>query len=188
MEDLVTRAREYAINKHDNPAESQRYGTKPYSYHLQMVVDNVMRYKYLLDDNVHEDVIAAAWNHDCVEDSDATPKILKQKFNERVANIVHRVSNERGWDNREILFKTLPKIWQCELATFVKLCDRIANGKSSKEGFDDKSKRTYQRYISEYPIFRYALKTENLYDEMWKELDEIFDFKVSKDYKENKLY
>lgn len=178
MEDIVTRAKEYAFNKHDNPAESQRYGTKPYSYHLEMVVANVMKYKYLLDDEFHNDVIASAFLHDCVEDTDTTPKILKQKFNERVANIVYRVSNERGWDNREILFKTLPKIWQCELATFVKLCDRIANGRSSKEGFDDKSKRIYQRYISEYPIFRYALKTKGLYDVMWNELDDIFDFNI----------
>lgn len=35
----------------------------------------------------------------------------------------------------------------------------------------------YKRYKEEYPIFRYALKTEGLYDEMWNELDTIFNGK-----------
>ena len=112
-----------------------------------------------------------------MEDTDTTPKILKELFNERIAEIVYRVSNERGWENKEILFKTLPKIWQCKLATFLKLCDRISNGTNSKNGDSDKSKRMYKRYTEEYPIFRYALRTVGLYEEMWKELDEIFNYK-----------
>jgi (p)ppGpp synthase/HD superfamily hydrolase len=174
---LSERAKSYAFKKHDQPSDCQRYGSAPYSVHLEMVVDVIIRYKYLLPDDCHEDVISSGYLHDCVEDTDTTPKSLKNMFNERVAEIVYRVSNERGWEKKEILFKTLPKIWQCELATFVKMCDRIANGTNSKNGDSDKSKRMYKRYLEEYPIFRYALKTEGLYEEMWEELDTIFNYK-----------
>jgi len=174
---LAKKAKEYAFKKHDQPSDCQRYGSAPYSKHLDMVVDVIVRYKYLLQDDEQEDVMAAGFLHDCVEDTDTTPKTLKHLFNERIAQIVYRVSNERGWEKKEILFKTLPKIWQCDLATFVKMCDRIANGTNSKNGTSDKSKRMYKRYTEEYPIFRYALKTEGLYDIVWTELDDLFNYK-----------
>ena len=105
-----------------------------------------------------------------------TPSRLKFRFNDRIAKIVYNVSNERGWSKKEELFKTLPKIWECELSIFIKLCDRISNGVNSRNGNSDKSKRMYKRYKEEYPIFRYALKSDNLYEEMWEELDDIFEF------------
>ena len=40
--------------------------------------------------------------------------------------LILRVSNERGWTRKERNFKTYPKIWENDLAIFVKLCDRIA--------------------------------------------------------------
>ncbi|MPM23246.1 hypothetical protein SDC9_69711 [bioreactor metagenome] len=173
---MIEKAREYAYWKHNRPSESQRYGSAPYSLHLENVVDVIKKYKYLLDEECHEDVIAAGYLHDSVEDTDTTPEMLKAMFNLRIAELVLRVSNERGWDKKEILFKTLPKIWQNKLATFLKLCDRIANGQTSKQGDSEKSKTVYHRYLMEYPIFRYALKTTGEYDEMWKELDLIFNF------------
>lgn len=174
MKTLSERAKSYAFKKHDQPSECQRYGSAPYSKHLNDVVSIAIKYKYLLSDDTHEDVLASCYLHDSIEDTDTTPKSLKKMFNERIAEIVYRVSNERGWEKKEILFKTLPKIWQNDLATFVKLCDRIANGTNSKNGDSDKSKRMYKRYKDEYPIFKYALKTEGLYDEMWVDLDNIF--------------
>ena len=175
-DDLIKKAKDYAFQKHNQPSDCQRYGSKPYSVHLEDVVGVATRYKYLLDDECHEDIITACFLHDSVEDTDTTPALLKRMFNERVASIVLNVSNERGWDKKEILFKTLPKIWKCHLSKFVKMCDRIANGTNSKNGDSDKSKRMYKRYLEEYPIFRYALKIEGEYDEMWAELDKIFEF------------
>lgn len=181
MSNLIKKASEYAYKKHNRPSESQRYGNQPYSKHLEDVVDVIKRYKYLLDDEEHEDITASGYLHDTVEDTETTPFMLKNLFNDRIARIVFNVSNERGWTKKEQLFKTLPKIWTCKLSTFVKMCDRIANGKNSKEGKSDKSKRMYKRYLEEYPIFRYALKPENDYgfDVMWEELDDVFNWKES---------
>lgn len=175
---MIEKAKKYAIEKHNQPSASQRYGGEPYSVHLQDVVNIVNKYKYLLDDECHVDVVCAAWCHDSVEDTEATPSLLKNMFNERIGRIVLNVSNERGWDKKEILFKTLPKIWSCSLSKFVKLSDRIANGTNSKNGDTDKCKKSYKRYLEEYPIFRYALKEKGEYDEMWEELDGIFNYKI----------
>lgn len=173
---MILKAREFAFKKHDLPSESQRYGSAPYSVHLENVVDVMKKYLFLLEEECHEDVIAAGYLHDSVEDTDTTPEMLKHIFNLRIAELVLRVSNERGWDKKEILFKTLPKIWQNRLAVFLKLSDRIANGTNSKQGQSEKSKKVYARYMKEYPIFRYALKEDGEYNEMWTELDKVFDY------------
>ncbi len=174
--DKILKAKELSFLKHDRPSESQRYGTKPYSVHLEMVVDIALKYIYYIKEEYVEDILTSCYCHDIVEDTEITPNDLKKLFGEMVADIVLRVSNERGWDKKEILFKTLPKIWQNDMAIFVKLCDRISNGTNSKNEDSDKAIRSYKRYKMEYPIFRYALKKGNMYLDMWNELDSIFDF------------
>jgi len=52
----------------------------------------------------------------------------------------------------------------------------MANGRNSKNDTSDKSKRMYNKYKTQYPIFRYALKQVDGFDDMWVELDEIFDY------------
>lgn len=174
--DLIKKAREYAFKMHDQPSESQRYGNEPYSKHLLDVVSVAMRYLFYIHWGAQEDVVASCYCHDVIEDTATNENKLVKLFNERVSEIVWRVSNERGRNPKEVMFKTLPKIWQHDLACFVKLSDRIANGTNSKNGTSEKSKRMYARYCNEYPIFRYALKTKGLYDKMWAELDEIFNY------------
>lgn len=175
--ELIYKAKEYAFHKHDFPSGSQRYGNSPYSAHLEMVVAVAEKYIHYISEEKRENVFVSCLCHDIIEDSDTTLKNLTTIFNKEVADIVYRVSNERGMSHKEILFKTMPKIWQSDLATFVKLCDRIANGTNSKKGEDEKASRVYARYLEEYPIFRYALKTD-LYVEMWKELDLIFNYQT----------
>lgn len=175
MHELVEKAKKYAFNKHDNPA-GQRYGNAPYSKHLQDVIGVAERYIHYLKEDEREDVLCAIWCHDTVEDTNTTPNDLKTLFNDRVASIVLAVSNERGWDKKEILFKTLPKMWKNRLFIFVKLCDRIANTTNSKNGYDDLSYELYKRYKNEYSVVRYALKLNGDFEDMWKELDTLNDF------------
>jgi (p)ppGpp synthase/HD superfamily hydrolase len=173
---LINKVKEYAVNMHNKPSKSQRYGAAPYSKHLIDVVEFAEKYLYYLNDDEQTDVLCACWAHDLVEDTEATPNKLKKLFNDVIAKVVLAVSNERGWDKKEILFKTLPKIWQNRLAKFVKLCDRLANGTNSKNGYDERSKSLYERYAEEYPVFRYALKEKGEFDNMWAELDSIFKY------------
>jgi len=72
MEDIIQKAKEYSLKKHDLPSDCQRYGNEPYSVHLKSVVDNIEKYLYLLDTNYHDDVVASGWAHDLIEDTDTS--------------------------------------------------------------------------------------------------------------------
>lgn len=160
---------EFASNKHEHPGESQRYGTAPYSVHLDAVASNVIKYKRYLTVSQYDILIKAAYCHDLIEDTDVDINVLKEKTDGDVAELVFLVSNERGRTRKEKNFKTYPKIWNNDLAIFLKLCDRIANTRSSK----DTGYRMYKVYCDEYPVFRYALKKKDQYTDMWNELDEL---------------
>lgn len=166
---MIEKMRTLAYQKHDEPSGCQRYGNAPYSTHLEAVVAVIKRYLYYIESDKHDVVITAGYGHDLVEDTEVTESFLIKNFGYEVADIIYRVSNERGRDRKERNFKTYPKIWRNDLAIFVKLADRIANTTNSKNtGY-----RMYKTYQKEYPIFRYALMVRELYPDMWKELDEI---------------
>lgn len=169
---LIEKSKEYSFKKHNLPSDCQRYGAEPYSIHLESVVDNIEKYLYLIDGDCHIDVVSAGYLHDSIEDTDTSPRKLVEIFNERIADIVFRVTNERGFDRKEKNFKTYPKIWVSDLAIFVKMCDRISNTKNSKST----GHGMYKVYKEEYPIFRYALKVRGLYKEMWNELDKLSEY------------
>lgn len=171
-QNLTEACKNFAIKKHDAP-EPQRYGTAPYSSHLSGVVEVALRYIYLIPEADRANVICACWLHDICEDTDITPSKLQKMFNKDIAWIVYRVTNEFGWTRQEKNFKTYPKIWPCDKAIFVKLCDRIFNTRYSKCGNDKESARKYKTYTEEYIIFRAALKQRDLYPEMWNELDSL---------------
>ena len=160
---LIDKMKEFAFNKHNSPSESQRYGNQPYSKHLEDVVANVKKYLYYIDEHDHEDLICAAYAHDTLEDTDTSPSNLEKLFNHRIADIVLRVSNERGFTRKERNFRTWPKIWTNDLAIFIKLADRLANTRNSL----DTGHKMYEVYKSVYPIFRYAIKVRDLYPDMW---------------------
>lgn len=170
-------AKDYAIDAHLHPSSEQRYGNAPYSKHLEDVVSNIERYIRYIDVAFRVDVLNAGWLHDTVEDTENNARRLGYQFGKRTALIVLGVSNVRAYDKTEEILLTLVQIRKAgNLSRFVKLCDRMANGRNSKNGFDGKSDKLYKRYKGEYPIFRYALKIDNEYADMWAELDEIFDY------------
>jgi (p)ppGpp synthase/HD superfamily hydrolase len=160
----------FAINKHNQPSDCQRYGSAPYSKHLLDVVSVKKQYEYYLSDDVSLDVEEACYCHDLVEDTDVSADDIEQITNKRVASIVFKVTNERGENRKVRNFKTYPKIWDDDLAIFVKLCDRIANTRNSKSS----GHSMFEKYKKEYALFKYALKVRNLYPDMWNELEELY--------------
>lgn len=167
MKNIVEIAREFAYRKHNQPSDCQRYGALPYSVHLEAVLAQAEKFMYYIPEEKRDIIRIACLCHDTIEDTDVSEKLLEQKFGSEVADIVYRVSNERGRDRKERNFKTYPKIWRSDLAIFVKLADRIANTTNSKKT----GHSMFRKYKSEYGIFRYALKVRGLYSDMWKELD-----------------
>src|SRR5574343_375545 len=85
--------------------KDQMYGDKPYIYHLQYVVEVLKRFN-ISDENI----LVAGLLHDIVEDTDTTVFAITAMFGSRVADLVHRVTNEEGKNRRERHEKTYPKI------------------------------------------------------------------------------
>ena len=66
MNDLVRRAREFATSAHKRIGHRRKYSQQPYDAHLKAVANLVAE---VSDD---QQMIAAAWLHDTVEDTPAT--------------------------------------------------------------------------------------------------------------------
>lgn len=176
MDILAEEKFEYFHNRvcviHDNA--NCKYSGYPYRLHLDAVVNVGRQYLYLIEDNDREwfDVLCALSAHDLIEDCAVSWNDLKKMSSERSADIVYNVSNELGRNRKERTTKTYPKIASCRLATFVKLCDRIANMKFSY--FCNDEKGMFSLYKKEHPEFYKALYNEDHgFDDMWKELQAL---------------
>lgn len=174
----IKRAREYALIMHDG----QMYGDRPYIEHLadtyrvfvEFTFEHYLRDKtvYLTDLlDKYESTLCALWLHDTIEDTAATKDELQDFFNLEVADLVWAVTGE-GENRKERLSSIADKIETLNPAIIIKLCDRIANTRYSKQHSKD---TTFKMYQSEYPDFK--AKLEHHYPNvpvirrLWTELD-----------------
>jgi len=162
---LVEFAREYAFKAHS----SQMYGTQPYIYHLDAVVGVLLEFGF-----TDETFQVAGYLHDIVEDTAITLEDLDQFFNAGIVSIVDGVTSEPGPNRKTRNAATYPRIAEDIRRVIVKLADRIANVRHSKETGSD----LFKMYQKEYPEFRAALYApDSKASPMWKTLDEIMDKK-----------
>lgn len=104
------------------------YNGEPYSVHLTMVSEFAHMYINLIEPSHQETVLAACWAHDTIEDCRVTYNDVKEALGEEVAEIVYALTNEKGKNRKERANgKYYAGIAASPLATFVKVCDRIAN-------------------------------------------------------------
>lgn len=159
----VAKARKYAIHCHTST--NHKYDGKPYSYHLESVVDYALRFIHLIPRNKQLDVLSACWCHDVIEDCRQTYPDVKENTNENVANIVYALTNEKGKTREERANdKYYEGIRETPYATFVKLCDRMANLDYSKR----KSPKMTKVYLKDMSNF-----IKKIYDPKY---DEMFDY------------
>lgn len=144
--------KEFAIISHENV--NHRYGDYPYSFHLMMVVEVANQFIHLIPLEDRDNVLAACWMHDTIEDCRLTYNDVLKVSNLEVANIVYALSNEKGKNRKERANEKYYKgIRETKYARFVKLCDRIANVKFSKT----QKSRMLEVYKNENDHFTYSL-------------------------------
>ncbi len=154
---LEDRARAFAVKRHGG----QRYdGDKPYEFHLQAVHDVLVRFGV-----TDEDLLAAAWLHDVVEDTNTSRAQVAERFGDRVGELVYAVTNEPGKNRHARHVATYPKIAGMPGATTLKLADRIANV--------EQGGKLVGMYRGEQPAFRKALRAPAEAPAMWAHLDEL---------------
>lgn len=164
---IQTKAQSYAIKKHKETRH--KYDGKPYSVHLNMVVEVANQFIHFIPTEHRQVVIDACWCHDVIEDCRETFNDVAKATSVQVAEIVYALTNEKGKTRAERANDKYYKgIRETEFAVFVKLCDRIANYKYSKK----KGSRMADMYEKEMENFIAKIYDEK-YEEMFDYLREI---------------
>lgn len=157
---------------------NQTYGGKPYSHHLCMVAETMDRHIEELNNpnyELYKVLYFASMFHDSIEDARLTyndvAKIALKYMNLDDATwateIVYALTNEKGRTRKERANEKYYKgIRDTPYAPFIKICDRIANMKHSKEV----GNRMFHTYKKELPEF-----LNSIYDERTPQgiLDEL---------------
>lgn len=157
-------ARAFAIRAHAD----QRYGTRPYSVHLDEVASIVGADPFLR---------TVAYLHDVVEDTAVSEDEVRTRFGADVAVAVAGLSDPPG-ENRKarkialnLRLRALDAAVAGERGTLiVKAADRLANVRACVRGADPK----LEMYRAEHEGIRAAAFRTGLCDELWAELDSIF--------------
>lgn len=179
---LIIEAHQETNHKYD--------GYIPYEFHLQMALTIAKRFIHLIPDAdegfpVRPIVLAAVIAHDAIEDARMTYNDIRntaiscgatEQKATMIAEIVRAVTNNVRGRNRD---ERMPDYIYEEIKTtyfalFVKLCDRLANLQYGLMTGGSMPKK----YKLEHPHFKEMLYSDEAYDEMWNELEILFD-KVS---------
>ena len=119
-----------------------------------------------------DDLTAAAWLHDVVEDTDVTIEEIYREFGPRVGDLVDALTDGEGAtrvEKKQKPYQTIPNV---SGAVVVKLADRIANVRHtiSEGSAADRYRETYKR---EHVGFCSALKKVGEAQKMWVYLDNL---------------
>jgi len=120
-ESMIDQAKSIATFRHFY--QHRKYNNEPYINHPTRV--SILVSKYTKD----VDLIAAAWLHDTLEDTEASMKELVDAFNPRVAKIVKELTQDttkvKQLGKADYLLKAMMKM--SPEALLIKLCDRLDN-------------------------------------------------------------
>ncbi len=87
MSNVVDKARRYASKAHASIDQRRKYTNDPYIVHPQAVADIVSSVPHT------EEMLAAAWLHDTVEDTSTTLDDINSHFGPQVAELVGMLTN-----------------------------------------------------------------------------------------------
>jgi len=165
---LSYKAQLYAVEKHETV--NQLYDEQSYSFHLQMVYKTGLKFIHLIPQEDRDEVLAGCWVHDVLEDTHETYNDLKKILGETVAEYSFALQNNKGRTRTERADESYYNgIRFYKHATFIKLCDRIANASYSKSI----GSSMYKKYKKEHEHFREKLYDER-YQELWDHLEDLF--------------
>ena len=165
--DQIDHFRQMAHDLHQSVNQTYA-GSLPYGFHLDMVVEGVRNYGYLVCVR-EEDVLPlffGAYYHDSIEDARLTYNdVMRLARNEMTieqammaTEIVYALTNDKGRTRTERAGEKYYKgIRETPYAPFVKLCDRLANITYSCTGEGNKGTRMKEVYKGEMPHFLPAI-------------------------------
>ena len=172
MSDLVDRARVYATEAHQRINHRRKYNNEPYHVHLSAVAKLVAS---VTDD---EEMVAAAWLHDTVEDTQATLEDVEAEFGVQVAEIVEELTDvSKPGDGNRVRRKQIDRMHLAQAskrAKTVKLADLIDNCKDITRH----DPRFAQVYLAEMNSLLDVLQGGN--EQLYKRAEKIHATSVEK--------
>lgn len=145
-----------------------KYGDEPYMRHLFDVAE--------LCEPYGETVVAAAYLHDVVEDTEVTGLEIWEEFGDPVAALVWIVTDPSGKsrkDRKARLHERLKEIrthGRYTDALVVKVADRVANVSAATAYGKSKLLKMYSK---EHKIFREAAYEPGICEPLWEKLDSL---------------
>ncbi|MBY0062033.1 MULTISPECIES: HD domain-containing protein [Priestia] len=126
---IIKEARKYAEDAHGG--QMRKLSDKPYIVHPINVGDILEKAGF------SKEVIAAAYLHDAVEDTNVTLKEIGQKFGLEVAEIVeaHTEDKSKSWEERKQHTIQTVKTASLEVKALI-VADKLDNLRSLKESYD----------------------------------------------------
>ena len=146
--------------------EKQKYGTRPYAFHLDAVADLAAAYG--------EDARAIAYLHDVVEDTAVSVPDIEAIFGSRIAECVSLLTDKSGADREKRKASSYAVLATLEgsgrIALVVKAADRLANVRACLQ---DGKFDLWERYKREHRQFRQAVYRPGLCEPLWAELERL---------------
>ena len=122
---LVTQAQMFATAAHAAIGQKRKYSGDDYIVHPARVANIVTRH------GGTDEMIAAAWLHDTVEDTDVTPGLITKMFGDEIATIVEGLTDvSLPSDGNRAKRKSIDRMHSASASTesqFVKCADIIDN-------------------------------------------------------------
>ena len=138
--EMVEKARVFATAAHAAVAQLRKYTNEPYIVHPAEVVSIVRSVPHT------DEMVAAAWLHDVVEDTGVTIEVIRAEFGEKVAELVGWLTDvsrpEQGnRATRKAIDRAHTAMAPADAQT-IKLADLISNTRSIMS-HDEKFAKTY---------------------------------------------
>ncbi len=144
----------------------QKYGDKPYSYHLNKVLEKVREF------TSDPYALSAAYGHDLFEDTEEGKTAARKRFlfqhGPVLYDLIDRLTDKPGKNRKERHLHTYWQIRDEYRALLVKLCDRFVN---HEECLLTNNSSLAQMYLREYWEFKFALFRDQQYEDLWAQLD-----------------
>jgi len=138
LQSRLLKAKQFAKKKHAH--QKRKDGKTLYWHHLKQVVQNLQKLGIK-----HQDILAAGWLHDAIEDTDTDFDDIEELFGKKTAQIVAQVTKDTRTPQkqREKNYQTLLKKASWE-AKVVKLADILVNIADLENSGFSKTKKVKQ--------------------------------------------
>lgn len=144
MDAIVNKALDFATRKHEG---QKRKNGEPYIVHPTRVAEIVRQVK--IDSKNLNDLVAAAFLHDTIEDTDTSYKELEREFGGQVASLVMELSSAPFAADYlgKAQYLCGHMVYMTTYALVVKLADRLDNILDMKGFSTEKKMRKYKETL-----------------------------------------